>query len=186
MLVCMQASSPPTGVASSAAEAMANATDDAPDSPRGIARDFYAATFTLNMRVMRDFFPRLTERGISPTQFKMLHRLLDQHEGEVELSVKALGEFHCLSVAATSRAVDGLVQHGFAERDECPADRRIKRVRITGAGRALLRELHATNVALLADFTETLTDRERSDLATALAPLLGRLGVRTSTEGPSR
>jgi DNA-binding MarR family transcriptional regulator len=158
---------------------------EAPDA-HDVARDFYATIFALNQRVMRDLFARLADRGLSPTQFKFLHRLLQQRDGEAELSVKALGEHHCLSLAATSRAVEGLHRLGYVERDECPTDRRVKRVRITAAGRELLREVHAVNVDLLAEFTATLSGRERHDLATAIAPLMAKLDVRTSMEGPSR
>lgn len=178
MLVCMQASS--------VTDEAAAVAQQAPDSPEALARDFYATTFTLNLRVMRDLFQRLADRGLSPTQFKFMHRLLQQHDGEVGLSVKALGEFHCLSLAATSRAVESLHKLGYVERDECPTDRRIKRVRITPAGRDALTEVHAVNVELLTEFTRTLTERERHDLALAIAPLMARLDVRTSMEGPSR
>lgn len=154
-------------------------------SPEAVARAFYAATFTLNQRVLADLFERLAQLGMSPTQFKFLHRLQQQGAEETELSVKALGDFHCLSLATASRAVDGLVKLGFVEREECPSDRRIKRVRITAAGRETLRAVHAANVELLAEFTRTLTDAERHDLALALAPVTAKLDVRTSMEGPS-
>ncbi len=157
-------------------------------SPEGIARDLYATIFALNLRVMGDLPQRLAAKGLSPTQFKMLHRLARRapEDDGAELSVKTLGACHALSVAAASRAIDGLVQLGLVDRDEDPADRRIKRVRITDAGRTALRELHADNAALLADFTQTLTDAERRELAAGIAPLMERLGVRETLEGLAR
>jgi DNA-binding MarR family transcriptional regulator len=145
-----------------------------------VARDLYTAFFTLNQRVSRDLFQLLAEMGLSATQFKLLHLLLRTPDDE--LSVKALGEQFGLSLAAASRAVDGLHQRGLVERRECESDRRVKRVRLTDAGRAALHELHETNIALLAEFTATLTAPQRRDLADALAPLLASLGVSPSRE----
>nr|WP_281381762.1 MarR family transcriptional regulator [Conexibacter arvalis] len=122
--------------------------------------------------------------GLSITQFKMLHLLA--RERDDELSVKALGDQFRLSLAAASRAVDGLHQRGYVERLECPSDRRVKRVHLTDAGRDAIRELHATNVSLLAEFTATLDEDQRRALAAALAPLLDQLDLQPSMEGPSR
>jgi DNA-binding MarR family transcriptional regulator len=142
----------------------------------------YATAYTLNQRVTRDLFQLLAELGLSPTQCKMLHLL--QQERSDELSVKALGDQFSLSLAATSRAVEHLHQRGYVDRTECPEDRRIKRVRITEAGRAAIAELHATNIAALTQLMATLSASERRDLAGALAPLLAQLEVRPSAEGP--
>jgi DNA-binding MarR family transcriptional regulator len=152
-------------------------------SPAGVAQALYAASFTLHQRVTRDIYQVLHELGLSVTQAKMLHQL--QQQPDEELSVKALGEHFKLSLAAASRAVESLHQHGYAERRECPDDRRIKRVRITDAGRAAIAELHIANIAVLTEFATTLTTTERRDLAAALAPLLERLEVRPTPEGPS-
>jgi DNA-binding MarR family transcriptional regulator len=180
----VQATSPDNATTVAAGTPKAAAAD-VPSSPEDLARDFYATVFTLNLRVMRDLFQRLTDLGLSPTQFKILHRLLQQRDGEADLSVKALGDHHCLSLAAASRAIDGLFQHGYVERDECPTDRRVKRVRITAAGRAVLGQVHAANIELLTEFTQTLTETERQDLATAIAPLMAKLDIRAAMEGPT-
>lgn len=159
----------------------------APNSstPTDVARDLYAMFFTLNQRVSRDLFQMLADMGLSITQFKMLHLLAREGEQQ-ELSVKALGEQFSLSLAAASRAIDGLHQRGYVDRVECETDRRIKRVHLTPAGREAIRELHATNVANLAGFTATLSEPQRRALADAIAPLLELLDVTPSKEGPSR
>lgn len=149
-----------------------------------VARDLYAMFFTLNQRVSRDLFQMLADMGLSITQFKMLHLLA--RERDDELSVKALGESFGLSLAAASRAVDGLHQRGYVERLECPSDRRVKRVHLTEAGRDAIRELHATNISLLAEFTATLDESQRRALSEAIAPLLAQLQIEPSMEGPSR
>lgn len=144
----------------------------------------YAMFFTLNQRVSRDLFQMLSDMGLSVTQFKLLHFLLRDPTGE-GMSVKALGEQFSLSLAAASRAVDGLHQRGYVTRAECREDRRSKRVTLTPAGRDAITELHATNIALLATFTAELSEPQRRALADAIAPLLGLLDVEPSKEGPS-
>ena len=153
-------------------------------APRDVARDLYAMFFTLNQRVSRDLFSVLADMGLSVTQFKLLHLLVRNPDGN-GMSVKALGEQFSLSLAAASRAVDGLHQRGLVERTECPEDRRSKRVTLTPAGRDAISELHATNIALLATFTSELTEPQRRALADAIAPLLGMLDLEASKEGPS-
>ncbi|MDO8187163.1 MarR family transcriptional regulator [Conexibacter sp. JD483] len=178
----MQASSTSTPPAADASATQALPATSA--SPHDVARDMYAMFFTLNQRVARDLFQMLSDMGLSITQFKLLHFLLRDPTGD-GMSVKALGEQFSLSLAAASRAVDGLHQRGFVTRAECQEDRRSKRVRLTPAGRDAITELHATNIALLATFTAELTDDQRRALADAIAPLLGMLDLEPSKEGPS-
>jgi DNA-binding MarR family transcriptional regulator len=153
-------------------------------APRDVARDLYAMFFTLNQRVSRDLFQVLADMDLSITQFKLLH-LLARTPDDEGMSVKSLGEQFSLSLAAASRAVDGLHQRGYVTRAECPEDRRSKRVTLTPAGRDAITELHATNIALLATFTSELSERQRRALADAIAPLLGMLDLEPSKEGPS-
>lgn len=152
-------------------------------SPEAVARDLYTTLFALNQRASRDLTQLLADKGLSITQFKMLHLLLRQSSDE--LSVKAIADHFHLSLPAASRAVDALHQRGYVDRNECLTDRRMKRVRLTDPGREAIRELHATNIALLTEFTTTLTERERRNLSSALAPLLERLEIRTTMEGPT-
>lgn len=158
-------------------------------SPTAIARDLYNLLFTLNQRASRDLFQMLREMELSITQFKLLH-FLTRMPDERGHSVKMLGEQFGLSLAAASRAVEGLHQRGLVARAECPDDRRSKRVTITAAGREALDTVHSANVALLATFTAQLPDEQRRALAEALSPLLALLDVEPSKnnfvqEGPS-
>lgn len=147
-----------------------------------VAQALYAASVTLGQRHARDLFQLLNDLDLSVTQYKMLH-LLSQQPDE-ELSVKALGDHVGLSLAAASRAVEGLHQRGYVERHEDACDRRVKRVRIADAGRRAIAELHTANIAALTEFIATLTPDERRDLAAALGPVLARLEVRPTPEGP--
>jgi DNA-binding MarR family transcriptional regulator len=73
-----------------------------------------------------------------------------------------------LSVAAAGRAVDGMVRSGFISRTEDPADRRIKRLALTDAGRAALARLTEARLVGLQRFAETLGEAERDALANGL------------------
>jgi DNA-binding MarR family transcriptional regulator len=155
--------------------------------PRASAADvacaLYAAFVTMSQRYTRDAFQTLAELGLSITQLKMLHLLA--REPDDQLSVKALGEHLSLSLAAASRAVEALHQRGYVERAEDASDRRIKRVRLTDAGHGAIGDLHRNSIAAMTEFMATLCKTERQDLARALGPLLERLEVRPTPEGPA-
>jgi DNA-binding MarR family transcriptional regulator len=118
----------------------------------------------------RDLINLAHEFELSFSQMKALHYL---HERD-DLSVKALGEQLGLSLAAMSRAVDELVQRGLADRSEDPSDRRIKRLRLTEQGRALVLKMRELRMAGFEQFVATLSPKERAQLAKALEPILAR------------
>jgi DNA-binding MarR family transcriptional regulator len=93
-------------------------------------------------------FNTIAELELSFTQLKALCAL--EADGE-ERSVKALAESMRVSLPAMSRAVDGLFERGFVERDEDPADRRMKRVRLTDAGHSVPRALNEARLSALAE-----------------------------------
>jgi DNA-binding MarR family transcriptional regulator len=68
--------------------------------------------------------------------------------------------------------VDDLVRRGFVVRNEDAEDRRMKRVRLTDSGGAVIRRLNAARLSGFESFTQTLSDTEREQLAQALATLL--------------
>jgi DNA-binding MarR family transcriptional regulator len=118
----------------------------------------------------RDLIHLAHEFELSFSQLKALHYL----HGEDDLSVKALGESLGLSLAAISRAADELVQRGLVDRTEDPADRRIKRLRLTDKGRELVLKMRELRMAGFEQFVATLSAKERSALAKALEPILAR------------
>jgi DNA-binding MarR family transcriptional regulator len=100
------------------------------------------------------------------------------------VSVKALGEMLGLSLAAISRAADDLVQRGLVDRSEDPADRRMKRLRLTEQGRELVQKMREVRTAGFEQFVATLTPKQRTVLAKALEPILARDDVVTFCGGP--
>src|SRR3954452_385785 len=115
----------------------------------------------------RNFWQAVGEAELSMSQLKVLHNMLDTPE----LSLKTLGQRLGLSLPAISRSVDGLVQRGLVTRAENAADRRMKTLQITDAGRDLVGRLMDLRFAGVREFVDTLTLEERTNLAAALDPI---------------
>ena len=124
----------------------------------------------------RDFLPEISELDLSLTQLKGLS-VLDEHADEA-LSVKALSERLGLSLAATSRSVDGLVKRKLIERDEDPDDRRVRRVRLTARGRRTIERLVEIRIAALERLVDSFDDEQREKLADALDSIIEHEDVR--------
>lgn len=118
----------------------------------------------------RDFFRALADTELSITQVKCLHGLA-WDAGE-DRSIKDLSEELGVSVPAASRAVEGLVQRGLVERTEDAEDRRMKRVRVTEVGTALVASVMEARLTGLQGFVDSLTERELTQLGTALEVLV--------------
>jgi len=136
-----------------------------------LTRDMFAlASYLLRTANVRTF-KTIGELDMSFTQLKVLSAL--EMDGE-ECSVKALADSMGVSLAAMSRAVDGLFERGFVERDEDPADRRMKRVSLTADGRAVPLALNAARLSALQETIGSLSDDEAQALEHALALILER------------
>ena len=118
-----------------------------------------------------DFFETVGELDLSFTQVRALSILANDLE---RATLGQLGERIGLSLAAVSRAVEGLVKRGYVTRAEDSDDRRFKQVAATGAGRALMERLMELRVAGFGAFVETLDPAERERLARAIAPIVAR------------
>ena len=122
---------------------------------------------TANVRT----FNAIAELDLSFTQIKALCAL--ETDGE-ERSVKALAESLGVSLPAMSRAVDGLFERGFVGLEEDPGDRRMKRVRLTDAGRTVPRALNEARLSALQELISSLGDEEAQALENALGLILER------------
>jgi DNA-binding MarR family transcriptional regulator len=123
----------------------------------------------------RDFLPEISELDLSLTQLKAL-AILDERVETV--SVKELAERLGLSLAATSRSVDGLVKRKLVERVEDPLDRRVRRVGLSNRGRRIVERLVAIRVAALERLVESFDDDQRDKLSIALEAVLENEDVR--------
>jgi DNA-binding MarR family transcriptional regulator len=136
-----------------------------------LAADLYAVIVYVHKNCNSDLFEAVGALELTLTQIKLLHHLEDQ---ERELTLKEAADLVLISLPAASRTVDDLVRRGFVERHEDVEDRRMKRVGLTDAGRAVIRRLNAARLNGLEQFTQTLSDAERVKLSAALAQLLDR------------
>ncbi len=121
----------------------------------------------------REFFAELQDAGISFSQLKCIGVLSN---AEAPLSLGALSEELGLSLAAVSRAVDGLVQRGAVKRQEDPSDRRSKLVSVSARGRATYERVVRVRVAGVERFVEELEPDQRDTLEAALGPIVEGLG----------
>jgi DNA-binding MarR family transcriptional regulator len=141
----------------------------------GLARDLLAVMLYIHKHSGQDFYVLVEELDLTLTQLKALHVLDIAAE---ETSVKELGEGLGLSLPAASRTVDGLLRRGYLERREDDRDRRVKRVRLTSAGRDAVARLNEARLAGLEAFASTLSDTERDRLGGAIESLLAREEIR--------
>ncbi|MDQ4041200.1 MAG: MarR family transcriptional regulator [Actinomycetota bacterium] len=134
-----------------------------------VARDLLVVIRHLMRESTPEFFRALGDLELSVTQAKMLHEL---EERGADLPLTELAELLSLSLPAVSRAIEVLQQRGYVVRREDDQDRRVKRVRITPAGRRVLERLMRIRLKMLERFTSTLSEDERADLVRALGPLV--------------
>lgn len=170
MLVVVQA----TDLAKVRAAKLARASKPgaaAADSSAELARDLAAVVIHVGRDSGDDYYSLVAELDLTIMHMRTLH-VLSAREGE--LSVKELSELLGLSLPATSRNIDGLLQRGFVERREDEHDRRIRRVRATEFGREVAIRLERTKLARMERFAASLSATERRRLRAALAPIMRR------------
>jgi DNA-binding MarR family transcriptional regulator len=127
-------------------------------------------------------FNTIAELELSLTQLKALCAMDVDNE---DRSVKALAESMGVSLAAMSRAVDGLYERGFVDRQEDPTDRRMKRVHLTEPGRAITSTLNEARLATMREFLLSLGDREAEALTRALGLILESRGEIAALRPPA-
>jgi DNA-binding MarR family transcriptional regulator len=149
--------------------------------------DMYALAAYLLRTANVGTFQTIAELDLSFTQIKALCAL--EVDGE-DRSVKALADSLGLSLAAMSRAVDGLFERGLVGREEDPGDRRMKRVGLTDAGREVPLALNEARLSALHGLIDSLADDEAQALGDALALIMRRreeiAAYRPTGKGPTR
>jgi DNA-binding MarR family transcriptional regulator len=134
-----------------------------------LTRDMYALASYLMRTANVGTFNTIAELDLSFTQLKALCAL--ETDGE-ERSVKALAESMGVSLPAMSRAVDGLLERGFVQREEDPTDRRMKRIWLSEAGRSVPLALNEARLSALVEFIGSLDDEAAAALEHALELIL--------------
>jgi DNA-binding MarR family transcriptional regulator len=118
----------------------------------------------------------MEESGLSLTQTKVLLALIAPGGGGGDGSCpgRELAEAVGISEATISRAVDGLLEHGYVTRAEDPADRRVRRIAITAGGEEAVGRIVSARMAGLREFSAGLSATERHRLDGALDQLFER------------
>jgi DNA-binding MarR family transcriptional regulator len=137
-------------------------------SPKDLAGELLRLWSHLMRGSSQQMFVVLGELELSMTQMKTLSMLDDCLQ---EVSVKELSDLLGLSLPATSRTVDGLLRRGFLSRHEDAEDRRIKRVRLTDEGRAVVQRIVTARLQGLEAYASTLSDDQRGQLMAVLLDL---------------
>ena len=138
-----------------------------------LTRDMYALASYLMRSTNLGAFNSIAALELSFTQIKALCAM--DADGE-DRSVKALADSMQVSLPAMSRAIDGLHERGLVDRQEDPADRRMKRLRLTDSGRAITSSLNETRLATMQEFLTSLSDEEAEALTRALDLILENRG----------
>ena len=107
------------------------------------------------------------DRGLSMAQMSTLFHL---HHGN-ECGVSNIGEHLGVTNAAASQMIDRLVQNGLVERTEDPTDRRVKQLKLTEKGTALIQEGVELRHRWIEDLTNALTIEEQEAIIAALNTL---------------
>src|SRR3954451_21564294 len=125
----------------------------------------------LNRKSSAELFKMVAELDSSFSQVKMMFLLEDGGEHSVKDIPPPLG----LSLPASSRAVDGLIQRGWVTRRESAEDRRSRLIALTDDGRAVYDRVLRARLKTLERFADELTPEERATLTAALLPIVERI-----------
>jgi DNA-binding MarR family transcriptional regulator len=126
-------------------------------------------------KVMERYFARF---GISPLQCAVLivlHRA--EEEGVVGMRLRDLGERLFIQPPSVTGVVDRLERDGLVARSKTDDDLRVRRVRLTDAGHAMIARVLAVHAREIQAIMGGLTARQQA----ALARLLDRLDAHLKT-----
>ena len=139
-----------------------------------------------------DFLSRLKKSGEAhilgvakglDLSFSQMRALFVLFDSQGELAVHELASLLGLSMATAGRAVQGLAKADMVTRREDDHDRRVKRVRLSEYGRQFVDGLMQAHREAVRECLESLSDGEREQLSRALAPIIARGDLPTTTSG---
>lgn len=133
-------------------------------NPTRFSKTLRAWMDTFMHRSMRGWNQFAKSTGLSMPQFSILMQL--HHKGPCGLS--EISERFDVSAAAASQLVDKLVQAGYLERAEDPADRRAKLVTLSVKGAELIRQGVKERHRWMDDLAATLSAEDQRKVADAL------------------
>lgn len=138
-------------------------------------------------RLRRRWSAQLEPLGMTPHQVRALRGVAEGAGGgigsgagaraasrpvaddDAGVRLRDLAERLRIAPRSATDVVDQLESRGLVERAADPADRRAVRIRLTDAGRGLLRRVHEARRTEAADFFAVLAPADRAELARLLA-----------------
>lgn len=147
-------------------DATTSPLDDAPATADALAAQLLEVA-PLVMRAIRAQMRSHRSADLTVPQFRALG-YIHRHPG---VSLSGVAEHLGLTLAATSRLIEGLVARHLVERHSSTTDRRFVTLRISPTGFDLMRETLDRTRQSLADLLAPLPDADRARIAQALAPL---------------
>ncbi len=137
---------------------------------------FRAVAFNLSAlgyAVSKQFTRILEPFELHPREFAVL-RAVSVQEGQTQ---QALGDRLQIPRSRMVSILDELEARSFIERRPNPADRRVREIHLTDAGRSVLEQAFEQAVAYERDVVEPLTEAEQAQLLGFLDRLSAGLGV---------
>ena len=125
----------------------------------------------INRRSTGDTMQIMSEHGITLPQMVTLHALRHHHE----LSVQGVQEALRLSASASSALIDKLVEKGFVDRRENPADRRQKQLHLTPSGEELLDRIARSRAGEFTTAAQAIDPELRVQLANLFERVIDQL-----------
>jgi DNA-binding MarR family transcriptional regulator len=135
------------------------------------ANDFVEAFHTLvglfMSRSMRDMEYYARQRGLAMVQLRLLMHL-HYHQ---QFTISDIGDQFGITPAAASQMVQKLFEQALIDRVEDAQDRRIKRISLTGAGKALVAEMITLRHQWMESIANELSQESRDQVVAALGCL---------------
>ena len=132
--------------------------------PSQISQSLRAWMDVFMHRSMRGWIHFAKSTGLTMSQFSILMQL--HHKGPCGLS--AISERFDITAAAASQLVDKLAQAGYLDREENPADRRAKQLKLSAKGLKLVKEGIQERYRWMEELTANLSAEERKKVSEAL------------------
>ena len=149
--------------------------------------DLYGALDELFTRLMSagdsESIDALIELDLSVSQVRVLFVLAQR---DAAIPINEVADELRLSVAATGRNIDQLVNMGLVDRREDERDRRVKRVSLSEAGRKVTTNHIECKRGQLREFASRVPEPERIRLFEALKPILAGDYLRALNQETSR
>jgi DNA-binding MarR family transcriptional regulator len=128
---------------------------------------------SLGYAISREFTAILAPFELHPREFAVL-RAVGVQDGQ---SQQALGDRLQIPRSRMVSILDDLEGRGFVERRPNPADRRVREIHLTDAGRGVIERAFAEAMAYERRVTEPLSAAERAQLLGLLDRVTANLGI---------